>query len=88
MKPLDEINFRKRYALLLFVVALMALLGSCDDSGAAAVTEKMAGESAERGCIAQYGPSERWTRHRTIYECASATRDVPANALSYPLAQQ
>ena len=47
-----------------------------------------AAEPLERGCIAQYAATERWTRHRHIYECARATRDVPANVLTYPLAAQ
>jgi hypothetical protein len=52
-----------------------------------AIPAAVSAELHERGCATQYGAGERWTRHRHIYECVSATRNVPANALSYPVAQ-
>ena len=42
-------------------------------------------EVSERACIAQYAAGERWTKKPV---CALGTRDVPATALSYPLAQK
>lgn len=56
------------------------LPGQPDVAVIAQVTE----EVTERACIAQYGPGERFTKPM---QCALGTRDVPATALSYPLAE-
>lgn len=79
---------------LAFAIAAAAIFGA-EVTGAflnpgkeAAVTAKIAGEMSERACIAQYGPGERWTRHRLAFVCARGTYDVPAHVLSYPLAAQ
>ncbi len=51
----------------------------------AVVIAAIADEVTERACIAQYGPGE-FVRKPMV--CALGTRDVPATALSYPLAKQ
>lgn len=86
MQELDELSFWKRAALILALVALVALLG-CDGRDAQ-VTAQLVSAARERACIAQFGPSERWTRHTVVYECVSGTREMPAHILSYPVAAQ
>ena len=37
--------------------------------------------------IAQFGPGERWFKHRHVYECVTASREPPAHLLSSPLSR-
>lgn len=50
------------------------------------VSRALAVEVHERACIEQYAPGERHLKKKPV--CALGTRDVPATALSYPLARQ
>lgn len=54
------------------------------ESKHAAVTQTFVAQADERACIAQYAPGERFQKPM---KCAPGTRDVPATALSYPLAR-
>ncbi len=62
----------------------LALVSSLFWPGApdAVVNAAIAQEVHARACIAQAGPGERLPKMK----CAAGTYDVPADALSYPLA--
>lgn len=71
-------------AIGVLATALIALVAP-DTAHDAAVIAAIADEVTARACIAQYGPGERFSKP---VACALGTRDVPATALSYPLAPQ
>ena len=54
----------------------------------AVVNSAIALEVHERACIAQYDAGERWTKRPKKPVCALGTNDVPATAMSYPLADK
>lgn len=68
------------------VASATGALASLNPGKEAAVSAAVASEIHERACIAQYGPGERFKNVKPA--CALGTRDVPATALSYPLAHQ
>jgi hypothetical protein len=68
-------------------LALLSALILPNPAVDAVVTAAIAEEVHARACIAQYGPGERPARAKKPV-CALGTYDVPATALSYPLAKQ
>ncbi len=78
-------------AIALGVGVTLALLSAIffPSPSDAVVNAAIAHEVHERACIAQYEAGERWKKARAKKPaCSAGTYDVPANALSYPLAKQ
>lgn len=86
MEDTEQQGNLKVAAALGAAAALLVMLTGPNPATDAVVTAAIAEEVTERACIAQYGPGERFVHKKPV--CALGTRDVPATALSYPLARQ